>query len=81
LFSVIGPNPRCPKRAALAKELVDAAEVVHKAKKAYEEVRKSKFATQGELLRLIDTLNNARNRARAAQRALDQHVAVHNCRA
>jgi hypothetical protein len=54
--------------------------LVSEAKKAYEEeVRKSKPALQGELVRVVEALNNARNRAWTARNAFDRHVALHHC--
>jgi hypothetical protein len=76
---VTDPNTPCPDRTALGKAVEDTAALVSEAKKAYEEVRKSRSATQGELLRVVEALNNARNRAWRARHAFDAHVAVHRC--
>jgi hypothetical protein len=79
---LIGPNDaQCPERAALAKELVETTAFVYKAKREYDDLRASKPAFQGDLRRLVEALNNARNRARAAQHAFEEHVAVHHCTA
>lgn len=72
---VIGlPNP-CPKRAALAKKLEDAAALVSEAKRNYDDL----LTSQGEFLRFAEALTSARARARAAEHAFDDHVAVHRC--
>ena len=75
---VTGPNDaRCPERAALAKKLEDAAELVLSGKREYDDL----LTSQGEFLRFADALTNARARARAAEHAFEDHVAVHRCAA
>ena len=72
----------CPKRAALAKKLEAAAESVLNAKREYDHLRKSRFPTQEELLRLVElveALTKARWRARVCQHAYNAHVAAHHC--
>jgi hypothetical protein len=80
---MIGPNPAevCPERLALGQAMVEAAALVYKAKREYDDarVRASKPALQGELLLLLDALTQARARALEASQAFEEHVALHHC--
>ena len=55
--------------------------MVYKAKREYDELRASKPAFQGDLLRLLDALTQARARALEASQAFEEHVALHHCTA
>lgn len=58
---------------------MEATAAVYKAKREYDDLRQSKPAFQGDLLRLVDELTQAQARARDATHAFEEHVAVHHC--
>ena len=61
--------------------MVKATVSAYAAKREYDNLGTSKPASQGELLRVVDALTNARKRARAAEQAFEWHVATHHCSA